>query len=79
VIRKLQGKMYSEEFVEQWWDDEESFLRASQSPEMAAAWEDVQKYARTDGTFWLVKEHILIPPPVRRKGLLVGYDSGPAE
>ena len=70
VIRRLQGEIESEAFVEQWWDDEESFERASTSPEMAAAWEDVPKYARMNGSFWLVKEHILIPPPARTVGLL---------
>jgi uncharacterized protein (TIGR02118 family) len=70
VIRKVQGSLESEAFVEQWWDDEEALARASASPEMAAAWEDVAKYARTDGTFWVTKEHILIPPPAYTKGLL---------
>jgi uncharacterized protein (TIGR02118 family) len=70
VIRRLQGEIETEAFVEQWWDDEEAFERASKSPEMAAAWQDVPKYAKMNGTFWLVKEHILIPPPVRLVGLV---------
>jgi uncharacterized protein (TIGR02118 family) len=70
VIRKLQGELHSEAFVEQWYDDEAAFERAGQSPEVAAAWDDVTKYAKTTGTFWLVKEHVLIPPPVRGTGLL---------
>ena len=70
VTRRLQGDLVSEAFVEQWWDDEEAFARAGASPEMAAAWEDVQKYAKTTGTFWVTKEHILIPPPPPGPGLL---------
>ena len=65
VVRKLQGALETEAFVEQWFDDEASFERAGASPEVAAAWEDVPRYAKTTGTFWLVKEHIIIPPPER--------------
>lgn len=65
VIRKLQGELETEAFVEQWFDDEATFERAGASPEVAAAWEDVPRYAKTTGTFWLVKEHIIIPPPGR--------------
>jgi hypothetical protein len=57
-----------EAFVEQWFDDEEAFERAGASPEVAAAWEDVPRYAKTTGTFWLVKEHVIIPPPGRGPG-----------
>jgi uncharacterized protein (TIGR02118 family) len=70
VVRKIQGQLESEAFVEQWYDDEEAWQRAGESPEVAVAWEDVGNYARTDGTFWIVKEHILIPPPLRGPGLL---------
>lgn len=72
VVRKLQGALETEAFVEQWYDDEESFVQAGQSPEVAAAWEDVPRYAKTTGTFWLVKEHIIVPPPPRGPGLLRG-------
>jgi len=70
VIRKMQGDLEVEAFVEQWFDDEEALERASNSPELAAAWEDVPRYAKTTGTFWTVKEHIIIPPPPRTTGLL---------
>ncbi len=70
VIRKLAGELETEAFVEQWFDDEAAFERAAESPELAAAWDDVQKYAKTSGTFWLVKENVLIPPPDRSVGLL---------
>jgi uncharacterized protein (TIGR02118 family) len=72
VVRRLQGELHTEAFVEQWYDDEQAFLDAGQSPEVAAAWEDVPRYAKTSGTFWLVKEHILIPPPPRGPGILDG-------
>jgi uncharacterized protein (TIGR02118 family) len=65
VIRKLQGELETEAFVEQWFDDEAAFERAGASPEVAAAWEDVPRYAKTTGTFWLVKEHVIVPPPPR--------------
>jgi len=65
VVRKLQGELVSEAFVEQWYEDEAAFEASRKSPEVKAAWADVENYARTDGTFWLVKEHIIIPPPGR--------------
>jgi uncharacterized protein (TIGR02118 family) len=65
VIRKVQGQLETEAFVEQWFDDETAFEKAGASPEVAAAWEDVPRYAKTTGTFWLVKEHLIIPPPGR--------------
>lgn len=70
VVRKLQGELQTEAFVEQWYDDEEAFVAAGESPEVKAAWEDVPRYAKTTGTFWLVKEHIILPPPPRGPGLL---------
>ncbi|MCC6945887.1 MAG: EthD family reductase [Thermomicrobiales bacterium] len=63
VVRRLMGEMVTEAFVEQWYDDEAAFDATQGTPELAAAWEDVGKYARTDGTFWLLKEHVIIPPP----------------
>ena len=65
VIRKLQGDLETEALVEQWFDDETAFEQAGVSPQVAAAWEDVPRYAKTTGTFWLVKEHVIIPPPAR--------------
>ena len=63
VVRKLQGELHTEAFVEQWYDDEAAFEAASQTPEAAAAWEDVGNYAKTTGTFWVVKEHVIVPRP----------------
>jgi uncharacterized protein (TIGR02118 family) len=70
VIRKLQGELEADAFVTQWWDDEEAYERAAASAEVAAAWEDVPKYAKTTGTFWAVREHVYIPPPIAGPGTL---------
>lgn len=70
VIRKLQGPLEADGFVSQWFDDEEALERAEASPEVAVAWEDVPNYAKTTGTFWAVKEHVYIPPPITGPGSL---------
>jgi uncharacterized protein (TIGR02118 family) len=70
VIRKIAGELHADAFVEQWYDDEDAFEAANQSPQVAAAWDDVAKYAKTTGTFWIVKEHVLIPPPIEGPGIL---------
>lgn len=69
-LRKLQGDLVTEAFVEQWFDDEEALALASASAEVAVAWEDVGNYAKTSGTSWIVKEHVIIPPAPRGPGLL---------
>ncbi len=70
VIRKVQGALEADAFVEQWFDDEAAYQAAGASPEVQAAWKDVGNYAKTTGTFWIVKEHILIPPPAPGPGLI---------
>jgi uncharacterized protein (TIGR02118 family) len=70
VIRRVQGELQTDAFVEQWFDDEEAYARARQTPEAAAAWEDLERYAKPEGTFWVLNEHILIPPPLVTDGLL---------
>ena len=71
VISKFHGEQEGVDgFVELWWDDEEALKRAMDSPEEAAAWEDVANYAKTTGTFWVVKEHVYIPPPIIGPGSL---------
>jgi len=72
VVEKLQGDLDADAFVEQWFDDLPALHRAASSPETAAAWADVSNYAKTSGTFWVVKEHIQIPPPFMGPGLLSG-------
>ena len=56
------GDVSADGFVEQWWPDRATLDRASASPEVAIAWEDVQKYAKTTGTFWVTREHVVQPP-----------------
>lgn len=63
VVTRLMGELVVEAFIEQWYENEDAFNASQNAPELAAAWEDVANYARTDGTFWLVKEHVIIPPP----------------
>ena len=70
VLGKVMGELEADALVEQWYDDIESYERAMASDEVAAAWEDVPKYALTTGSFWTTKEHILVPPPRPDKGLL---------
>ena len=69
VTRKLMGELESEAFVEQWYEDEAAYEAGMETAEAAAAWDDVQKYAQTTGTFWVAKEHIIIPPPDQGPGL----------
>lgn len=70
VLRKTRGELQADAFVEQWFDDEAALDRAGTTPEVERAWADVPNYALTTGTFWVVKEHVLIPPPMPRTGLL---------
>ncbi len=70
VLERLQGTLDADAFVEQWWEDEATLLAAGDSPEVAVAWEDVANYAKTTGTFWIVKEHVQIVPPYDGPGLL---------
>jgi uncharacterized protein (TIGR02118 family) len=70
VVRKTRGRLNVDAFVEQWFDDEAALEKAMASPEIATAWADVPNYAKTTGTFWVVKEHVLIPPPIPRQGML---------
>ena len=77
VVRQLQGELHTEAFVEQWYDDEAAFERAASTPEAAAAWDDVGRYAKTTGTFWLVNEHVIMPPPDRGPGLASTWTDRP--
>jgi uncharacterized protein (TIGR02118 family) len=70
VLRRTRGELQADAFVEQWFDDEAAMETAMNSPEVAVAWADVPNYATTTGTFWVVKEHVLIPPTYKEPGLL---------
>lgn len=70
VLRKVGGELEADAFVEQWYESEEDWEARQETPEAKAAWDDVSNYAKTSGTFWVVKEHVLIPPPVQGPGIL---------
>ena len=70
VIRRLAGEVEADGFVEQWWPDRATLDNASASPEVAIAWEDVQKYAKPTGTFWITREHVEIAPAYDAPGTL---------
>jgi uncharacterized protein (TIGR02118 family) len=63
VTRRIAGDLEVEAFVEQWYDDEEALEAATNSPAGQAAWADVANYAMTTGTFWVARQHVIIPPP----------------
>jgi len=67
VVRKIAGELEVDAFVEQWFDDEEALAEATASPAGQAAWADVANYAKTTGTFWVAKQHIIVPPPDTRQ------------
>ena len=70
VVRKMRGDLEADAFVEQWFEDEAALDRAAGSPEVETAWADVSNYAKLSGTFWVVREHVQIPPPRPPRGLL---------
>jgi uncharacterized protein (TIGR02118 family) len=70
VLERLEGDLAADGFVEQWWPDRATLDRASASPEVAIAWEDVKQYAKTTGTFWVTREHVVQPPAPDRPGTL---------
>jgi uncharacterized protein (TIGR02118 family) len=70
VLRKLEGELEADAFVEQWFDDEAAMGRADASPEVEAAWADVENYAKLSGTWWVTKPHVFIPPPITGPGTL---------
>jgi uncharacterized protein (TIGR02118 family) len=63
--RQLRGALEVDAFVEQWFDSEAAFDAAAGSPEAAEAWADVPNYAKSTGSFWVVREHVIVPPPPR--------------
>ena len=64
LLRRIGGELEVDGFVEQWYDDEAALERATNSPEGQAAWADDGNYAKTTGTFWVAKQHIIVPPPL---------------
>jgi uncharacterized protein (TIGR02118 family) len=72
VTSQLAGDREVDAFIEQWWDDVDAYKAAAASDEAAAAWDDVANYARTDGAFWLAREHVLRERRYEDSGLLRG-------
>jgi uncharacterized protein (TIGR02118 family) len=64
------GEIEIDGFVEQWWDNEEVFYEAMSTANEGEAWADVLNYAKPNGQFWVVKEHVYIPPPISGPGSL---------
>ncbi|MGH3217454.1 MAG: EthD family reductase [Streptosporangiaceae bacterium] len=75
VRGQLSGKLAPDALLELWWPDEQTFEASGPTPEQAAAWEDVQRYAKTTGTFWLMRESVLVPPPPTGPGSLEVSDA----
>lgn len=75
VRGQLSGKLAPDALLELWWPDEQTFEASGPTPEQTAAWEDVQRYAKTTGTFWLMRESVLIPPPPTGPGSLEVSDA----
>lgn len=57
-------------FIELWYPDRATFDAAGASPQQAEAWEDVQRYAKTTGEFWITREDVVVPPPATGPGTL---------
>jgi uncharacterized protein (TIGR02118 family) len=75
VRRQVAGKLAPDALLELWWPDERTFEASGSTPQQAAAWEDVPRYAKTTGAFWLMRESVLVPPPPTGPGSLEGTDA----
>lgn len=63
VLETVTGDRVVDGFVELWWPDRDTFTASADTPQQAAAWADVGNYARTDGSFWITHEHVVVAPP----------------
>lgn len=70
VVERLAGESSADAVLELWYADEETFNRTGDAPQQAAAWEDVPRYAKPIGEFWLMREHILLAPQPTGPGVL---------
>jgi uncharacterized protein (TIGR02118 family) len=75
VLEVIAGDWAPDALIEQWYPDEAAFDRSGDTPQAAAAWADVPRYAKTTGVFWLLREHVLAPPPATGPGLLEAGDA----
>lgn len=72
VTAQVAGDLDIDGLLELWYPDRVTLDAAGETPQQAAAWEDVGNYARTDGHFWLTKQHVVVPPPDTGAGSLDG-------
>jgi uncharacterized protein (TIGR02118 family) len=70
VHEQLAGEIQPDALLELWWPDRAVFEASGSAPQQEAAWEDVQRYAKTTGTFWLMRESVIVPPPPTGPGTL---------
>lgn len=70
VVRKYHGDQDIDGLVELWFDSEEALDEAMASDAEKEAWADVENYAKPQGSFWIAKEHVYIPPPIIGPGSL---------
>jgi uncharacterized protein (TIGR02118 family) len=70
VRERLSGELAPDALLELWWPDEDTFEASGSTAQQAAAWEDVPRYAKTTGTFWLMRESVLVAPPPTGLGSL---------
>jgi uncharacterized protein (TIGR02118 family) len=70
VREQVSGNLAPDALLELWWPDQETYEASGSTPEQASAWEDVPRYAKTTGTFWLMRESVLIDPPPTGPGSL---------
>jgi uncharacterized protein (TIGR02118 family) len=75
VRKQLAGGLSPDALLELWWPDMATFDASASAPQQAEAWEDVARYAKTTGTFWLMRESVLIPPPPTGPGSLETADA----
>lgn len=63
VLQRRSGALEADGFIELWWPDRDTYEASGDTPQQAAAWQDVGNYAATTGAFWLTREHVLLAPP----------------
>lgn len=70
ALERLAGDSSADAVLELWYADEKTFEMVDNAPEQAAAWEDVPRYAKPIGVFWLMHERVILPPPGTGPGVL---------
>ncbi len=75
VLEQLSGEISPDALLELWYLDQATLEAAGAAPEQAAAWEDVARYAKTTGTFWLMHETVVVAPPPTGPGTLEVEDA----